>query len=111
MRKFLLLFSMVLFAGSQLFAQSRNVTGTVTGPDGAPLVGALVIVKGTNTNALTETNGRYTISAPSNGVLTVSLLGMLSQEVPVSGRTTIDIRLESDTQVIDDVVVDRKSVV
>lgn len=105
MRKILLLFSLVLFASFRLSAQNQRVSGTVTGPDGSPMAGVLIGVQGTTGGAITEQNGTYFVSAPANGTLSFSLFGMVSQSIPVSGRTVINVQLEADSQTIDDVIV------
>lgn len=106
MRKFVL-FSMILFTGFQLSAQNQRVSGTVTDPDGLPVVGATVIVAGSTSNAaLTEANGRYSIMVPANGNLQFSFLGLATRVVPVNGRSIIDVRMEAaDALAIENVVV------
>lgn len=105
MRKILLLFSLVLFASFRLSAQNQRVSGTVTGPDGSPMAGVTVIMTGTNTATITMSDGSYSVNVPANGTLSFSFLGMVSQSVPVSGRSVINVQLEADATSIEDVVV------
>ena len=105
MRKIVLLFSLILLGSFTLSAQNQRVSGRVTGSDGSPAIGATVVVSGTTVAAITDVEGQYSINAPSDGSLDFSLLGMVPQNVPVSGRTTINVQLEIDAQVIDNVVV------
>ena len=87
------------------FAQNRTVSGTVTGPDGQPLIGAGVFVKGdTRTGTVTDEQGSYSLSVPSGATLVISYIGYLDQEaVPGSGR--LDIVLQEDNHFLDEVVV------
>ena len=87
------------------FAQNKQVSGTVAGADGSPIAGATVLVEGTATGTTTGANGSFTVSAPVNGVLTVSFLGYETQRVAINGRTNIQVKLLEDAKSIDDVVV------
>jgi TonB-linked SusC/RagA family outer membrane protein len=62
-------------------------------------------VKGTNTGATTDASGRYSISVPDNATLVVSFIGLITQEVPVGNRSTVDVRLASDVTGLNEVVV------
>jgi TonB-linked SusC/RagA family outer membrane protein len=72
---------------------------------GNPLVGVLVSVEGSNTTAVTDGSGTFTILAPPQGSLNVSYLGYLSQTVAVGGRSRIEIVCSPDNQLLEDVVV------
>lgn len=88
------------------FAQSRTVTGKITDPSGAPVQGANVLVKGTNIGATTNADGVYTISVPSEAnTLIVSYVGHTTQELNLSGRSTINISLAEDSGELERVVV------
>jgi hypothetical protein len=104
MRKSVLLFLTVLVASS-LLAQNRQITGTVTGSDEAPVTGAMVTVQGTNTAVVTDGAGIYSINAPANATLDFAFFGMVSQSVAIGDRSVINIVLQSDSEVIDDVIV------
>jgi TonB-linked SusC/RagA family outer membrane protein len=85
-----------------------SVSGTVTSQsDGYPLIGATIQVKGeASTGTITDVNGAYAIDVPnSNDTLVVSYLGYLTQEVPVNGRSIIDIVLAENVSQLDEVVV------
>ncbi|MDR2911967.1 MAG: SusC/RagA family TonB-linked outer membrane protein [Alistipes sp.] len=105
MRKFVLLFSMVLFASFQLSAQNQRVSGTVTDSDGTPIGGVTVLVEGSNTAALTDPSGLYSISVSSNANLVFTFFGMETQTVPVSGRSAINVTMVPDALAIENVVV------
>ena len=106
MKKILLIFTCLLFAGGALWAQNIQVTGVVTdASDQQPLIGATVMVKGTNTITVSDAAGRYSISVPGNGTLVFSFIGMTSVEVDVNNRSAINVTLQPDAQRLEDVVV------
>mgnify|MGYP002622937679 CR=1 FL=1 len=82
-------------------AQNMTVRGTVKDAAG-PVVGAVVLSGGAN--AVTDFNGAYTITVPSNAVLEVSCLGYADQQIPVNGRSVIDIILQEDTEMLQEAV-------
>ncbi|TDQ15274.1 TonB-linked SusC/RagA family outer membrane protein [Algoriphagus boseongensis] len=107
MRKVLLL-GLMLFLGSAIaFAQSRVITGIVTSTeDGMGVPGATVLVKGTTIGTATDIDGKYSITVPAgNNVLVFSFVGLLSREVTIGSRTTIDVALESDVTALGEVIV------
>ncbi len=100
-----LLMAFVL-SGAVAFAQGLTVSGTVIDDFGEPVLGANVIVKGTVNGATTDIDGNYSIQdVAKNAVLRVSFIGYAEQEIPVNGRTTIDITLAEDAEMLEDVVV------
>ena len=96
----------LLFTTVAAFAQGRVVTGTVVDEMGEPVIGANVIVKGTQNGAITDIDGNYSISnVPQNGTLVFSFIGYQSQEVKAAGQSKVNITLAEDSQALDDVVV------
>ncbi|RUA10905.1 MAG: SusC/RagA family protein, partial [Flavobacteriia bacterium] len=88
------------------FAQNKTITGTVTtAPDGMPLPGANVIVKGTTTGVQTDFDGNYSISASAGQTLVFSYLGYKSIEQAVGNRSVINVSLEEDAQALEEVIV------
>lgn len=86
--------------------QNLTITGTIlSGEDQQPLIGANVVVVGTQDGTITDFNGAYTVSAPADAVLQFSYTGFVTQDVNVGGRTTINLTLEADNQLLEDVVV------
>ena len=88
-------------------AQTRTITGTVKEVDtGQPLPGVSLLLKGTSTGTTTNDNGRFTMNLPvSDGTLVVSFIGMSSLEVPLDGRSTYDVSLQTDTRMLTEVSV------
>ena len=103
--KFLLSLSVGLLALSAS-AQNRTVTGTVTdGENGDPVPFASIVVKGTSNWTTTDLDGKYAVSAPANGVLSVEIIGYVSQDVAIGARTVVDIVLDPDLDQLDESVV------
>ena len=102
-KKLLSLFATLICMATTIGAYAQNVTvkGTVKDAQG-PIVGAVVLSGGAN--AVTDLDGAYTISVPSNAVLEVSCLGYQTQNVNVNGRTVIDIVLEEDAELLQEAV-------
>lgn len=101
---------MILSLG--VFAQAKKITGKVTSADdGSPLPGVSVQVKGTSKGSQTDGDGNYSIEAASNATLVFSFVGMVSQEVAVGNKTTIDVKLGDDSKVLSEVVVTAQGIV
>lgn len=83
-----------------------TVKGQVVDENGEPLIGATVRLKDATTGVITDFDGNFTISAKSNAVIVVSYMGYKTREIAVRGRAVLEpIQLESDTNVLDQVVV------
>jgi TonB-linked SusC/RagA family outer membrane protein len=96
-----LLFLSILVAG-----QNLTITGIVlSAEDQQPLIGANVVVTGTPVGTITDFNGAYSVVAAADAVLHFSYTGFLAQEIPVNGRTRIDLSLSADNQLLEDVVI------
>ena len=105
-RKIVLSIASVLAVFSMALAQNKQVSGTVTGPDGAPVAGAAVVVDGNSSlGTSTDLQGKYTLLAPADGVLSVSFIGYEEQKVAINGKTTVDVVLKEATHGIEDVIV------
>lgn len=90
--------------GGVVHAQNITVTGTVTDAIG-PVIGASVIQKGTTNGAVTDVDGTYSLSVPSNAVLTVSCIGYTTREIRLEGQSVVNVFLEEDTEMLSEVVV------
>lgn len=100
--------SILLILGTIVgFAQNLTVKGTVKDTSGEPVLGATVVVEGkSGMGTATDINGQYTISNLSpNATLSFSYVGMKTQKVAVNGRTVIDITMESNDELLNEVVV------
>ncbi|MBQ7856360.1 MAG: TonB-dependent receptor [Alistipes sp.] len=104
-RKIVLSVASVLMLCAVALAQNKQVSGTVTGSDGAPIIGATVVVDGTTIGTSTDLQGQYVLDVPADGVLLVSFIGYEDAKVPVNGKTSIDVVLQESTQGIEDIIV------
>ena len=83
-----------------------KVSGLVVDQDGEPLIGATVRVKNTQTATVTNVDGNFELSVPSNATLVVSYIGYKDREIAVRGRVDLgEIQLESDDHSLEQVVV------
>lgn len=83
----------------------KKVTGTITDVKGETIIGANIMVKGTNSGTVTDVDGNFSITVPANATLQVSYIGYLMQDVPVGNREVINIVLIEDTKSLEEVVV------
>ncbi len=103
-RVFLLL--VVVFVAFSVRAQERSISGTVIDDEGERVPGANVLIKGTNTGTVTDIDGQFRITVPSNdAVLVFSFIGMKSQEVAVGSRSVIDVTMARDVEQLSELVV------
>lgn len=85
------------------FAQNITVKGTVTDELGEPLIGVTVQIQGTGIGTTTGADGDYSLAnVPRNGKLEISYVGMKTQIIDVNGRTTINITLQEDSEILDE---------
>lgn len=90
----------------QAHSQDITVKGQVTSKeDNSPIPGANVIVKGTTTGTVTDIDGHYSLVAPEGAVLVFSFVGFAPEEIPINGRSVIDIAMASDITALSEVVV------
>ena len=105
MKRFLFMLSCLLLGTAFVMAQVQ-VSGTVTDNSGTPLPGVNVVVKGTTTGSVTNTDGNYQITAPGmNSILEFSYVGYLTQDIEVGRQTSISVVLEEDVLGLEEVVV------
>ena len=97
-----LLFALAL--SGKALGQQVPVSGTVTSAGGAPLQGVVVRVVGTETRAVTNTSGKYSLTAPADAVLTFSRVGQRPVQMTVAGRSTIDVSM-AQISYLEEVVV------
>jgi len=95
---------LMLFSVSLGSLAQQTIQGKVFDPDGSPLLGATVVVNGTSNGTITDAEGAYKLSAPSNGELKFSYVGLSNLTVKISGKTTINVTLQSDAIGLNEVV-------
>ncbi|RPD41150.1 SusC/RagA family TonB-linked outer membrane protein [Chitinophaga barathri] len=100
MKKVLLMLFSVLSC-LQMTAQTRPVKGKVTDSrDGSVLLGVSVMVKGTTTGTTTNVDGVYSLNVADNATLIFNFVGYEVLEVPVSGKSTVDIQMNLDVKTL-----------
>lgn len=83
-----------------------DISGKVTGDNGEELPGVSILLKGTTTGATTDINGTFKLTIPEgNAILVFSYVGYISQEIQVSNRSIIDVKLQVDTKALEEIVV------
>ena len=90
----ILLFSITAMA-------QKKVSGTIVNAANQPIVGASVVVKGTNSGTTTDAQGRYSLTVPDgSNTLVLSSVGFASTEVRIDGRSSIDVTLAESESTI-----------
>lgn len=85
--------------------QSRRISEIISDESGEPVIGANVRIKGTNTGTISDMDGLYSLEVEESAVLQISYIGYHAKEVPVAGKTVLNVSLQEDTQSLDEVVV------
>lgn len=106
MKKRLLFFTLFMLCVSIIYAQRRDITGTVlSADDNEPIVGATVTPKGRPTGGtLTDINGKFVLKnlQESDKIIIISFIGMITQELTIKDNMTVI--LETETHTLDEVV-------
>ena len=102
-RKFFFLMVGLLFSVG-LNAQTITVSGVVSDPSGEPLIGASILAQGTTVGTSTNIDGEYTINVAPDATLVVSYVGYDTQNVPVDGRTSINVTMQENSVMLNEVV-------
>lgn len=99
---FLILFSVICYC----YAQSMSITGQVTDQENNKAMSNVTVqVKGTGIGTSTNAEGKFSISAPSNGTLTFSFISYSTKEVPVFNRSTINVTRAAEASALGDVLI------
>src|SRR5882762_4009406 len=94
----------LLLCSFQVVAQNAFITGKITSSTGEAVPGVNVLLKGTNTGTITDSDGLYRLPA-QEGTLVFSFIGFTTMEIPVNGRTIIDVQMQEDVTLLEQVVV------
>ncbi|MDR0431661.1 MAG: SusC/RagA family TonB-linked outer membrane protein [Tannerellaceae bacterium] len=86
--------------------QQNSITGKVVDTSDEPVIGANVVIRGTTNGTITNVDGEFTLTnVPESGVLIISYIGYIEQQINISGRTSFTIVLKEDAKTLDEVVV------
>jgi TonB-linked SusC/RagA family outer membrane protein len=107
MKKICLTIATFVFVACHILtAQNMKISGTVTEVGtGAPMPYVTIMVKGSTTGTTSADDGSYTINAPAEATLVFSFIGYTKLELPINGRTGLDVKLTPDALNLDDVIV------
>lgn len=105
MKKLILLLFFTSFAFLVHGQESPELTGLVTDNDGVGIPGVSIQVKGTQQGTITDLEGSYRIVVPEEGILVFSFIGYKTEEIILSGQTSLDVQLTETTFDVDEVVV------
>ncbi|MDR1523973.1 MAG: TonB-dependent receptor [Tannerella sp.] len=92
-------------AVSEVMQQRKKITGTVKDDAGELIAGASVAIKGTTDGTVTDTDGYFELEVLENTTLIISYIGYRTQEIPVQGKSSFQVVMTEDTQMLDEVVV------
>ena len=97
---------LAFLCGFSASAQNKTVRGTVVDAQGAPVVGAAVVLVGNSSvGAVTDAGGAFRLTVPAGANVEVSCIGYASQVIPVGDKVVIDVVLQEDTEFLDETVV------
>lgn len=104
--------SLLFFIGCMLllahvsYGQNLTVSGKITDENGEAILGASILLKGTSTGTITDVDGMYTLNVnDGNGTLVFSYIGYETTEVPINGRTEINLSMTATLTELGEVVV------
>ncbi|MBQ7877057.1 MAG: TonB-dependent receptor [Bacteroidales bacterium] len=107
--RYIVLLTLLFLSYSSWGQDTVSVSGKISDQDGFEIIGASVMLEGTSLGTTSDVTGRYSVSLPADkavdGTLAVSYIGFKTVSVKIAGRTTIDIVLEEDMNVLDETVV------
>lgn len=83
----------------------KTVTGKIVDANGEPIIGANIVEKGTTNGTITDIDGNFTLEASDKSILIVSFIGYVPREIVVGNQRNISVKLNEDTEVLDEVVV------
>ena len=108
----ILLFLSIQMTGNVVSAQAiiqtagTTVSGKVVDVNGAPLIGVTVQIKGTGKGSITDINGAFSLSVPdANSILAFSYIGYVKQEISPAGKSMIDVKMITNSELLEEVVV------
>lgn len=103
--KYIIVTALTLLLSVGSYAQSFKITGTVTGNDGLPVIGATIFIDGTTQGVTTDLNGKYSISTSPDAVLRFEYIGFETIKEAVQNRNIIDVIMQEKATGLDEVLV------
>ena len=96
---------MMMLLSSSMLAQNIKVHGVVKDGTGESVIGATVVQKGTGNGTITDFDGNFSLSVPSDAILTISYIGFATQDIHVNGQNNLSVVLHDNSQTLTEVVV------
>lgn len=97
--------NIVLMKKGDTQQQAYRVTGLVADKNGEPIIGANVVEKGTTNGTVTDMDGKFSLLVSEKAILQITYIGYNPFEAPVAGKNNLTIKLNEDSQTLDEVVV------
>lgn len=104
MQRTTLLFFFILLVSS-VFAQQTTVTGKITDNTGESLLGVTILEKGTSNGTVSDLDGYYSLTVDSEATIVYSFVGFITQEIPVTGQTMLNVQMQEDAVGLEEVVI------
>lgn len=104
MKKIIFLILCILCSAGAM-AQKKTVTGVVTDNANEAVIGASVVEAGTTNGVITDLDGKFSLSIDPNGKIQVSYIGYQTETIDTKGKTTINIKLKEDSEMLEEVVI------
>lgn len=95
----------IVLSAESTKSTQRKVTGVVTDEKGEPIIGANIVEKGTTNGAITDLDGKYSLTISSGSILQISYIGYNSQEIKSGNGNVLNISLREDTEALDEIVI------
>ncbi len=93
-------------AAAVVVIPEKSISGRVTDENGEPMPGVNILVKSTSIGTISDVEGRYKLMVPDNTTtLVFSSVGYIAKEIDITGRSTIDLKMEQDVTALSEVVV------
>src|SRR5262245_44427092 len=105
MRKRLSLFAWLMVCSVLAMAQTKEITGKVTDPQGVPVSSATIKIKGANGGTSAGIDGTFRINAPANATLVISSIGFETAEVNIGESSTVNVEMKQANNALNEVVV------
>jgi len=106
MRKLLTLLVCLFALCIQIFSQTRSLKGRIVDENGKPVSGASILIKGSKTGTITNSNGEFSLGVPENAkALVVSGIGFAEQELAIGAQNTLLLTLKAESRSLEEVVV------
>jgi len=104
MKRYLAFIVFIVLATTSLFAQDKQISGTVVDGDGLPIPGVNILIKGTTQGTISDMEGNYSMQAAPEDILIFSFIGFETMEREVGNLNNIDVVLKAEDMMLDEVV-------